>query len=45
QKAWKKGNKPEIHGWAYGLKDGHIHTLCSVKPDTPIDPLYQFDNL
>ena len=45
QKAWKKGDKPEIHGWAYGLKDGRIHTLCSVKPDTPIDPLFQFDNL
>ncbi|HEX7369898.1 MAG TPA: carbonic anhydrase, partial [Rhodanobacteraceae bacterium] len=25
--AWDRGQKLTVHGWCYGLKDGHIHDL------------------
>ncbi|MCW3125331.1 MAG: carbonic anhydrase [Bacteroidetes bacterium] len=45
QSAWKHHKRPDIHGWAYGLKDGHIKTLCTITADTQIDPIFQYDNL
>jgi carbonic anhydrase len=43
QKAWKKENRPDLHGWVYGLKDGLIKQVCEIKAATPIDPLYEYD--
>lgn len=45
QKAWKNENRPDIHGWVYGLKDGIIHPVYDISPGAKIDELYQFDNL
>lgn len=27
QDAWQRGQKLTVHGWIYGLKDGHMHDL------------------
>lgn len=45
QKAWKDEQRPELHGWVYGLKDGLIKPVFEMKAGTPLDPLYQYDDL
>ena len=45
QRAWKQEQRPDLHGWVYGLKDGIIKPVTEMKAGTPIDPLYQYDNL
>ena len=45
QKAWKHEQRPHLHGWVYGLKDGIIKPVCEITPGTKIDPLYEYDNL
>ncbi len=45
QRAWKKDNAPDLHGWVYGLKDGIIKPVFEMKAGTHIDPLYEYDNL
>ncbi|MBY0349278.1 MAG: carbonate dehydratase [Hydrotalea flava] len=45
QKAWKYENKPHLHGWVYGLKDGIIHPVFEMTSRTHIDPLYEYDDL
>ena len=45
QKAWKEEQRPEIHGWVYGLKDGILKPIFIMGPGSHIDPLYTFDNL
>ena len=45
QRAWKRENRPYLHGWVYSLKDGLIKPLLEVEPNTPIDPLYEYDDL
>lgn len=43
QKAWKKEQRPDLHGWVYGLKDGIIKAVFEMKAGTHIDPLYEYD--
>ncbi len=45
QNAWKQDNRPQLHGWVYGLSDGIIKPVCEMEPGTSIDPLYEYDNL
>ncbi|NBO50454.1 MAG: carbonic anhydrase, partial [Chitinophagia bacterium] len=45
QKAWKESHIPHLHGWVYGLDDGVIKPIFEMTANTPIDPIYQFDNL
>lgn len=45
QRAWKNEQRPDLHGWVYGLKDGIIKPVCDMRADTHIDPLYEYDNL
>ncbi len=45
QRAWKKDQMPDLHGWVYGLKDGIIKPVFEMKAGTRIDPLYEYDNL
>jgi carbonic anhydrase len=45
QKAWKHEQRPHLHGWAYGLKDGYIKPIMDIPPGTPIDPLYEYVDL
>ncbi|HKZ66805.1 MAG TPA: carbonic anhydrase [Chitinophagaceae bacterium] len=43
QKAWAKEQRPDLHGWVYGLKDGIIKPVFEMNAGTHIDPLYEFD--
>lgn len=43
QKAWKNEQRPELHGWVYGLKDGIINPVFEMKAGETIDRLYEFD--
>ncbi|MCW3073106.1 MAG: carbonic anhydrase [Flaviaesturariibacter sp.] len=45
QRAWKQEQRPDLHGWVYGLKDGLIKPVFEMKAGTHIDPLYEYDNL
>jgi len=45
QKAWKHDQRPQLHGWVYGLKDGLIKPVFNMNAGTRIDPLYEYENL
>lgn len=45
QRAWQNEQRPDIHGWVYGLKDGLIKPVFEMKAGTHIDPLYEYDDL
>ncbi len=45
QKAWKEEQRPQLHGWVYRLSDGIIKPVCEMDSNSPIDPLYEYDNL
>lgn len=45
QRAWKEEQRPDLHGWVYGLKDGIINPVFEMKANSAIDPLYEYDNL
>lgn len=45
QKAWKTRDAPEVHGWVYGLSNGLINELITIKPDIEaIHPLFRYDD-
>jgi carbonic anhydrase len=43
QHAWKEKNRPTLHGWVYRLTDGILKDLVKLEPNTPLDPIYQYD--
>jgi carbonic anhydrase len=45
QHAWKHNKRPHLHGWVYGLNDGIIKPVFDLPPNTPIDPIFQYDNI
>ena len=45
QRAWAEEQRPHLHGWVYGLKDGLINPVFEMGPGSPIDPLYKYDDL
>jgi len=45
QKAWKQEQRPDLHGWVYGLNNGIIKPVFEMKNGTHIDGLYEYDNL
>jgi carbonic anhydrase len=45
QRAWRHEQRPQLHGWVYGLKDGIIKPIFEMNAGTIIDPLYEFDDL
>ena len=45
QKAWHDRKAPEIHGWVYGLNNGLINELTTIKPDTDaIHPVFRYSD-
>lgn len=42
QRAWQMEQRPQLHGWVYGLKDGLIKPVFEMEANTPIDPLYEY---
>jgi carbonic anhydrase len=45
QRSWKQDQRPDLHGWVYGLNDGLIKPVCEMKAGSAIDRIYQYDNL
>ena len=45
QRFWRKEQRPDLHGWVYGLKDGIIKPVYDMKAGTIMDELYEFDEL
>lgn len=45
QRAWKNEQRPDLHGWVYGLKDGLIKPVYEMNAGTHIDSLYEYDDL
>ncbi|MFN8309389.1 MAG: carbonate dehydratase [Chitinophagales bacterium] len=45
QKAWKHEQRPDLHGWVYGLNDGILHPVFEMEAGTHIDPIYEYENL
>ena len=45
QRAWAHEQRPHLHGWVYGLKDGLIKSVFEMPAGTHIDDLYEYDNL
>jgi carbonic anhydrase len=45
QKAWQNEQRPHLHGWVYGLKDGIIKPVFEMEDCSEIDPLYKYDDL
>lgn len=45
QRAWKEEQRPQLHGWVYGLDNGIINPIFEMGVDSTLDELYQFDNL
>lgn len=45
QRAWKYENRPQLHGWVYGLNDGIIKPVCEMEAGSHMDPLFEYDNL
>jgi carbonic anhydrase len=45
QRAWKNEQRPDLHGWVYGLKDGIIKPVYDMKAGTNLDDLYEYEDL
>jgi len=45
QRAWKHEQRPQLHGWVYGLSNGLIKPVFEMDANTQIDPLYAYDDL
>lgn len=45
QRAWKHEQRPDLHGWVYGLNNGLIKPVFEMKAGTPIDDLFEYDDL
>ena len=43
QRCWKNEERPDLHGWVYGLTDGIIKPVFEMKAGTHIDDIYEYD--
>jgi carbonic anhydrase len=42
QMAWKKENRPYLHGWTYDLHTGYLNELLTIDANTEIPDIYKF---
>ena len=45
QKVWQNEQRPDLHGWVYGLKDGLIKPVFEMNYNSRIDEIYEFCDL
>ena len=45
QRCWKKEQRPDLHGWVYGLKDGLIKPIFEMKAGSYVDDVYHYEGL
>ena len=43
QSAWKKEQRPYLHGWVYSLGNGILKSILEMPPNSPISPVYTFE--
>jgi carbonic anhydrase len=43
QRAWKNEQRPHLHGWVYGLKNGTINPIFEMPAGSTLEDVYQFD--
>ncbi len=43
QRAWKREQRPDLHGWVYGLNNGVIKPVFEMKAGTDVGDLYQYE--
>lgn len=43
QKAWRKEQRPCIHGWVYDLRTGYLKETAMMKPGSKLDDIYTFE--
>lgn len=42
QRVWKEEQRPHLHGWVYGLKDGKIKPIFEMPAGTEVKDIYKF---
>lgn len=42
QKAWKYEQRPQLHGWVYGISNGLLKEVLMVDSETQLDPIYSY---
>ncbi len=45
QNAWKQNQLPHLHGWVYDLRDGFVNPVFDLDAGTPVDPIFQLNNI
>ncbi len=45
QRAWKNEQRPHLHGWVYGLKDGIIKAVTEMNANSATDPIFAYNDL
>jgi len=45
QEAWNREHRPILHGWVYGLTDGIIKELTTLKSGCDLQPIYQYEHV
>lgn len=45
QRSWKKEQRPDLHGWVYGLNNGIIKPVFDMTSIEGMDPIYEFEGL
>jgi carbonic anhydrase len=43
QKAWKKHQRPTLHGWVYSMHDGILSELICMKPGEEIPDIFKYN--
>lgn len=43
QRHWKKDQRPDLHGWVYGLNNGVIKPVFEMKAGSNVSDLYEYE--
>ncbi|MBY0370760.1 carbonic anhydrase [bacterium] len=43
QSAWKREQRPLLHGWVFGLDSGLLHPLQTMGPGDPLPDIFRYD--
>lgn len=44
QSAWKREQRPVLHGWVYALNDGILRQLITLPPGSLLNSIYQYED-